>query len=49
MPVGSLWQATSQLLRFGIDAEVLGPPELREKMRDAIGTLHDRYSNRRLS
>jgi predicted DNA-binding transcriptional regulator YafY len=49
MPVGSLWEASSQLLRFGIDAEVLGPPELREKMRDAIRTLHDRYDNRRPS
>lgn len=45
MPVGSLWQASSQLLRFGVDAEVLGPPELREKMRDAIRILHARYDS----
>ncbi len=43
MPVGSLWQASSQLLRFGVDAEVLGPPELRAKMSEVIKTLHDRY------
>jgi len=45
MPVGSLWQASSQLLRFGVDAEVLGPPELREKMHDAIRILHARYDS----
>jgi len=43
MPVGSLWVASSQLLRFGVDAEVLGPPELRDKMSEVIKTLHDRY------
>jgi predicted DNA-binding transcriptional regulator YafY len=43
MPVGSLWQASSQLLRFGVDAEVLGPPELRDKMSEVVKILHDRY------
>ena len=43
MPVGSLWVASSQLLRFGADAEVLGPPELRDTMSEVIKTLHDRY------
>jgi predicted DNA-binding transcriptional regulator YafY len=45
MPVGSLWQASSQLLRFGVDAEVLGPPELREKMREVVKILNDRYDS----
>jgi predicted DNA-binding transcriptional regulator YafY len=43
MPVGSLWQASSQLLRFGVDAEVLGPPELRDKMSEVIKILQERY------
>jgi predicted DNA-binding transcriptional regulator YafY len=43
MPVGSVWQASSELLRFGVDAEVLAPPELREKMREIAETLRDRY------
>jgi predicted DNA-binding transcriptional regulator YafY len=43
MPVGSLWQASSQLLRFGVDAEVLGPPELRDKMSEVVKILRDRY------
>jgi predicted DNA-binding transcriptional regulator YafY len=43
MPVGSLWQASSQLLRFGVDAEVLGPPELRNKMSEVVKILRDRY------
>lgn len=45
IPVGSLWQATSELLRFGADAEVVGPPELREKMREITGALRDRYNH----
>jgi predicted DNA-binding transcriptional regulator YafY len=47
MPVGSIWQATSELLRFGIDAEVLGPPELRERMREITKTLLGRYASER--
>jgi len=43
MPVGSLWEASSQLLRFGVDAEVLGPPELRDKMSEVVKILRDRY------
>ena len=43
IPVGSLWQASSQLLRFGVDAEVLGPPELRNKMSEVVKILRDRY------
>jgi predicted DNA-binding transcriptional regulator YafY len=43
IPVGSLWQASSELLRFGVDAEVLGPPELRTRMGEIIGSLHQRY------
>ena len=46
MPVGSLWQASSELLRFGVDAEVLGPPELREKMREITDSLRDRYGHK---
>jgi predicted DNA-binding transcriptional regulator YafY len=43
MPVGSLWQAASELLRFGVEAEVLAPPELRQKMRDITEVLRSRY------
>ena len=45
LPVGSLWQATSDLLRFGADAEVLEPPELRAQMADVAAVLHRRYQS----
>jgi predicted DNA-binding transcriptional regulator YafY len=38
MPVGSIRQACVDLLKFGVDAEVLEPPELRAKMAEvALG------------
>lgn len=43
MPIGSLWQASSELLRFGVDAEVLAPPELRRGMGEITGRLRERY------
>ena len=43
LPVGSVWQASSELLRFGVDAEVLEPPELRAHMADVAASLHRRY------
>ncbi len=43
LPVGSLWQASSELLRFGKDVEVLAPSELRDRMGEIIESLHGRY------
>lgn len=31
--------AALEILRFGTDAEVIGPPEPRAKMAEIIGTL----------
>jgi predicted DNA-binding transcriptional regulator YafY len=45
IPVGSVWHAASQLLRFGPEVEVLGPPELRAKMRDIAASLHGMYAD----
>ncbi len=43
MPIGSVWQASSELLRFGVDAEVLAPPELRTRMGEIVRSLQQRY------
>ena len=32
LPVGAIWHACSDILRFAPEAEVLSPPELRAKM-----------------
>lgn len=48
IPVGTDWHATSELLRFGRDAEVLGPPELRQRMAETIAGLHCRYERAKL-
>lgn len=45
VPVGSVWHACSDILRFGDDAEVLGPPELRARMRDTVSALYARYAD----
>jgi predicted DNA-binding transcriptional regulator YafY len=39
MPVGSIPQACAELLRFGADAEVVGPPEMRAKMAEVISGM----------
>jgi predicted DNA-binding transcriptional regulator YafY len=41
--VGSLDHAAMEILRFGADAEVIGPPELRAKMAEIVGTLAQVY------
>jgi predicted DNA-binding transcriptional regulator YafY len=43
LPVGSVLHACSDILRFGTEAEVLGPPELRDKMRDLCGRMAQLY------
>ena len=40
MPVGSIRQACVDLLRFGVEAEVLDPPELRAKMAESAAGLN---------
>ncbi|ASU82286.1 YafY family transcriptional regulator [Nocardiopsis gilva YIM 90087] len=44
LPVESQPVAVSDLLRLGAEAEVLGPPELREAMTRAVGVLARRYA-----
>lgn len=43
LPVGSVRQACAELLRFGTEAEVLAPPELRALMAEVAAALHRRY------
>jgi predicted DNA-binding transcriptional regulator YafY len=44
IPIGaSDWHASSDILRFGVDAEVLEPPELRLKMKEIAEVLQRRY------
>ncbi|CAM3626078.1 helix-turn-helix transcriptional regulator [Nocardiopsis rhodophaea] len=43
MPVESQPVAVSDLLRLGTEAEVLGPPELRDALTRAVGVLARRY------
>ena len=43
LPVPSVRWATHELLRFGAEAEVLGPPELRARMAEVIASLGDVY------
>jgi predicted DNA-binding transcriptional regulator YafY len=45
MPVGKSWQACIDLLRFGDDVEVLGPPDLRERMREMITKMGQMYNS----
>jgi predicted DNA-binding transcriptional regulator YafY len=44
LPVGSLWPTSSDILRFGVDAEVLEPAELRDRMTEIISALRQTYS-----
>jgi predicted DNA-binding transcriptional regulator YafY len=43
MPVGSIRQACVEILRFGADAEVLEPPELRAKMASIVAGMSEIY------
>ena len=43
LPVGSIREACVNLLRFGADAEVLEPPELRAKMAEISASLGKIY------
>jgi len=43
IPIGSVEHALHDLLRFGPDAEVLEPAQLRARMADAAGGLAARY------
>lgn len=43
LPVGSVSHACSELLRFGTDVEVIGPPALREHMIKVIDQLGRTY------
>jgi predicted DNA-binding transcriptional regulator YafY len=47
LPVAPMRWAPYELLRFGAEAEVLGPPELRARMAEVAGSLRNlyRYSN----
>jgi hypothetical protein len=45
VPAGSLWPTSSDMLRFGVDAEVPEPPELRNLMNEIVGMLRQTYSN----
>jgi predicted DNA-binding transcriptional regulator YafY len=44
IPVGSVRQAAAELLRFGADAEVIAPAELRLKVAEAVGKLRKIYA-----
>lgn len=44
MPVGSIRQACSELLRFGAEVEVLEPPELRARMAEVAAEMAGIYS-----
>ncbi|QFR97974.1 WYL domain-containing protein [Streptomyces tsukubensis] len=44
VPVESRPVAVSDLLWFGTDAEVVGPPELREALTEAVAVLARRYA-----
>lgn len=44
LPVEAQAVAVSDLLRLGVEAEVLGPPELREAMARTVRELTDRYA-----
>jgi len=49
LPAGSIRQASLELLRFGAEAEVLDPPELRARMADIareMGRIYQAYGER---
>ncbi|MFJ8011512.1 helix-turn-helix transcriptional regulator [Streptomyces sp. NPDC096339] len=48
LPVESQAVAVGDLLRLGPEAEVLGPPELRQAVAEAVAVLAERYGPQRL-
>jgi predicted DNA-binding transcriptional regulator YafY len=46
IPIESLGHATGQLLGLGTDVEVLGPPELRDRVRDTARAVAAVYAGR---
>ncbi|HET9111160.1 MAG TPA: YafY family protein [Ktedonobacterales bacterium] len=46
IPIESVQHATGELLRLGTDADVLEPPELRERIVETISALAARYQRR---
>ncbi|WP_346895238.1 YafY family protein [uncultured Roseibium sp.] len=47
LPIGSIRQTCVDLLRFGAEAEVLSPPDLREAMAEIAGALGEIYGGKR--
>jgi predicted DNA-binding transcriptional regulator YafY len=45
IPIESLQQAAGELLRLGVEAEVVAPVELRERMVETINALAARYGS----
>lgn len=45
IPIETVDHAARELLKLGVEAEVLEPPELRDVMRAAAATLAARYAN----
>jgi predicted DNA-binding transcriptional regulator YafY len=45
-PIGAGRWAAHELLRFGAEAEVVAPPELRAQMAAMAGALRDLYDGR---
>ncbi|MFJ3804085.1 helix-turn-helix transcriptional regulator [Streptomyces sp. NPDC090088] len=45
VPVESADRAVAEFLRLGTDIEVLGPPELRERIARTVAELAERYGN----
>ncbi len=45
IPIETIDHATRELLKLGVEVEVLRPPELRQAMRDAAATLTARYAD----
>ncbi len=45
VPIESLHHAAAEMLRLGTEAEVLSPPALRSRMRDASARLASMYGN----
>jgi hypothetical protein len=46
IPIESIGHATGQLLALGTDAEVVGPPELRARVRDTARAVAAQYRQR---